>query len=382
MHFVEIIFKNLRRRPVRTLLTVLGLAVAVMAMTSLWSIAWGYAASANDFYAKRGVDIVVVRAGVANRLTSSLQVELTQRIKEVPGVANVDVSLTDMVSLGEADLIGIPLRGLRSDGFAAQQLALGAGEPLAAGDRKMVLIGRGIADALGKKAGNTIRIEDQDFHIKGVVEPTNPFDSNSVVAPLEDVQELMGRQGVVSEVQVQVAQSVSSEDALQGVCRDIENLRDGAGQPLGLKAQPTRQFVNGATESQLGTSLAWAVTVIVFALSLVGMLNTMLMSVSERTRELGVLRAIGWRRQRLVRMILGESVLLGAAGAVVGAAAAALLVRGLAEWSRTSLFVPSNIDITAMCVGFLGAIGAGFVGSVYPALRAASVPPVESLRHE
>lgn len=382
MHFVEIIIKNLRHRPVRTLLTVLGLAVAVMAMTSLWSIAWGYAASANDFYAKRGVDIVVVRAGVANRLTSSLHVELAPRIGEVPGVANVDVSLTDMVSLGEADLIGIPLRGLRSDGFAAQQLTLGVGEPLAAGDRKTVLIGRGIADALGKKEGDTIRIEDQNFYIKGVIEPTNPFDSISVVAPLADVQELMGRRGVVSEVQVQVEPSVKDQDALRGVCRDIEKLRESGGQLLGLKAQPTRQFVSGATESQLGTSLAWAVTVVVFALSLVGMLNTMLMSVSERTRELGVLRAIGWRRRRLVRMILGESVLLGVAGAIVGAAAATILVRGLAGWSRTSLFVPANIDVTAMYVGFLGAIGAGFVGSVYPALRAASVPPVESLRHE
>lgn len=382
MYFVEIIFKNLRHRPVRTLLTVLGLAVAVMAMTSLWSIAWGYAASANDFYAKRGVDIVVVRAGVANRLTSSLQIELAPRIKEVPGVANVDVSITDMVSLGEANLIGIPLRGLQSDGFAAKQLTLGVGEPLAASDRRVVLVGRGIADALGKKAGDTIHIEDQDFHIKGIIEPTNPFDSNSVVATLADVQQLMGRQGVVSEVQVQVEPSVNNEDALRGVCRDIENLRDAAGQPLGLKAQPTRQFVSGATESQLGTSLAWAVTVIVFALSLVGMLNTMLMSVSERTRELGVLRAIGWRRRRLLRMILGESVLLGVAGAIVGAAAAAMLVRVLAGWSRTSLFVPANIDFTAMCVGFLGAIGAGFAGSVYPALRAASVPPVESLRHE
>ncbi len=162
----------------------------------------------------------------------------------------------------------------------------------------------------------------------------------------------------------------------------IEELRDTAGEPLGLKAQPTRQFVNGATEAQLGTSLAWAVTAIVFALSLVGMLNTMLMSVSERMRELGVLRAIGWRPRRLVRMILGESVLLGLGGALGGIAAAAVLVKVLALWSRTSLFVPANVDVVALCLGMAGAVAAAVVGSMYPAIRAGSVPPVESLRHE
>ncbi|MCC7085848.1 MAG: ABC transporter permease [Pirellulales bacterium] len=106
------------------------------------------------------------------------------------------------------------------------------------------------------------------------------------------------------------------------VCRSIEDLTDAQQHPLGLKTQPTHQFVNGATEAKLGSSLAWAVSAIVLALSLVGVLNTMLKSVSERTREFGVLRAIGWRRSRMVRMVLGESMMLGVAGAILGGGAA------------------------------------------------------------
>src|SRR5215210_3181616 len=79
MLFAEIIVKNLRRRIARTALTTLGLAVAVTATTTLWNIAWGYADSAKEFYSSRGVDIVVVRAGVANRLTSSLRADLAAR---------------------------------------------------------------------------------------------------------------------------------------------------------------------------------------------------------------------------------------------------------------------------------------------------------------
>src|SRR6185503_18801192 len=108
MPFVAIIFKNLRQRIGRTAMTIAGIAVAVTAITSLWNIVWGYAESANNYYSARDVDIVVVRAGVSNRLTSSLRAELAPRLTALPGIASVDPSLTDMVSLGDAHLIGIP----------------------------------------------------------------------------------------------------------------------------------------------------------------------------------------------------------------------------------------------------------------------------------
>ncbi len=381
MLFVEVILKNLRHRLLRTLLTVCGLGVAVMAMATLWSVAWGYANSAREFYSARGVDIVVVRAGVSNRLTSSLRAELGERLQTIAGVGKVDGSLTDMVSLADADLLGIPLRGLSPAGFPMRQLALAEGRELAPDERGTVLLGRGIADALNKHPGETLRVEDKHFRVAGVIAADNSFDSNSVIATLADVQELMGRPGIVSEFQIQVDAAIRNEDALREVCREIENLT-AAGQPLGLKAQPTHQFVDGATEAKLGSSLAWAVSAIVVALSLVGMLNTMLMSVSERTREFGVLRAIGWKRARMVWMIVGESLLMGVAGALLGGIAAWALVGLLSGWGRTSLLVPERIALSALLPAVVGAVLAAVVGSLYPAVRATGVPPVESLRHE
>lgn len=381
MLFVDLILKNLRHRPLRTVLTVCGLGVAVMAMATLWSVAWGYANSAKEFYSARGVDIVVVRAGVSNRLTSSLRAELAERLKAIAGVAQVDGSLTDMVSLADANLLGIPLRGLSRDGLAMRQLSPAEGRALAKDERGAVLLGRGIADALNKHPGDSLRVEDKEFRVAGVIAADNPFDSNSVIATLADVQELMGRPGIVSEFQIQVAATIQNEDASRGVCREIESLTL-AGQPLGLKALPTHQFVDGATEAKLGSSLAWAVSAIVVALSLVGMLNTMLMSVSERTREFGVLRAIGWKPARMVRMIIGESMVIGVAGALFGGLAAWVLIRLLSSWGRTSLLVPERLTISALWPAIVGAVLAAIIGSLYPAVRAAGVPPVESLRHE
>ncbi len=382
MLFPELIYKNLQQRMSRTAMTVAGLAVAVSAITTLWNTVWGYAESASQFYSTRGVDIVVVRAGVSNRLTSSLHAALAARLAALPGVADVDASLTEMVSVGAAHLIGVPLRGLAPAGFSMAQFPLQRGRALVPIDHGVVLLGSAVAGALPNPNSEQVEIEGTTFNISGVFDADNPFDANSIVAPLADVQQLMGRPGVVSEFQVRVAASVRTESDLKEVCRSIEALQDEEHQRLGLKAQSTRQFVNSATEARLGRAMVWAISTIVLSLSLLGMLNTMLMSVMERTRELGVLRAIGWTRLRIMRMILGESVLISLFGAILGLSSAWLLTRSLSFWSMTRLIVPPGLSGTAFILGFAAAIVAGVAGAFYPAFRAASVPPIEALRYE
>jgi putative ABC transport system permease protein len=380
MPFVEIIVKNLCQRLGRTAMTVAGIAVAVTAITSLWNIVWGYAASVDNYYATRDVDIVVVRAGISNRLTSSLYADLAPRIAALPGIAEVDASLTDMVSLGDAHLVGIPLRGLAADGFTISQLAISQGRTLQREDRGVVLLGNGIADVLQRPA--EIEIEGRNFHVAGIYPANNPFDANSVVAPIADVQQLMERPGTVTEFNVRVSPSIRDEKELEQLCRAIESLSGEKDQPLGLKAQSTHHFADSATEAKLGTAMAWATSVIVLALSFLGMLNTMLMSTLERTTELGVLRAIGWRRSRVMRMILGESLMISLLGAFLGSIAALILIRSLSWWPSTSLFVPQGMSVAALELGFSTAVFTGVAGSFYPAFHAASVSPLEALRHD
>ena len=382
MRFAELIWKNLFERGARSLLTVLGLAIAVAAITTLWHTAWGYARSANGYYAAHGVDIVVVRAGVSNRLTSRLSADLSQQVSSVPGVAHVEGVLTEMVSLGDAKLIGIPLRGYSLANPALERFQIAEGRKLAVSDRNAVLVGNALAETLGRHASSKIDVEGRPFEIVGIYLAENPFDANCLVAPLAVVQALMERPGAVSEFQVSAAPNVNADAQLNDLCRAIEALKDDKQTPLGLKAQPTHQFVATASEARMGGAMAWGTTALVVGLSTLAILNTMLMSVFERTKEIGILRAIGWRRARVVRLILGESLVLSAGGAALGALLAAFLVRFLAHWPRTSLIVSSGPSLTAFALGLAVAICTGFVGALYPALHAASVPPVESLRHE
>ena len=195
------------------------------AITSLWNTVWGYAESANNYYSARDVDIVVVRAGVSNRLTSSLRADLAPRLAALPGVASVDASLTDMVSLGAVPFDWNSAPRTRARRFYDLQLPIGRGQTLGAERPGAVLLGSGIAESLHRQMLQQIEIEGTKFRVAGIFQANNPFDANSIVASIADVQKLMGRPGVVSEFQVRVAPDVRDDAALKQLCHRLNRCK-------------------------------------------------------------------------------------------------------------------------------------------------------------
>jgi len=384
VRFIDVIVKNLVRRKTRAALTAAGLTAAVATSTASLSITWSYAGSNAGFYAQRGVDLVVVRAGIADRSTSNLNAAIVAQLAALPDVAAADGSLTDRVSFGRDAVLGIPLQGLDPAGFASKALMIVSGRALHADDRHQVLLGTALANSLGKKPGQVVTIEGTTFQVVGLFRSDDLLDSSTAVALLADVQELSEGPGAVSEIQVRMASAAKDDNdaVLRRLCGQIEALRDSRGKPLGLKALPTRQFVDSNAILRLSTATAWGTSLLAVVLSLLGMLNTMLMSVLERTPEFGMLRAVGWRRARIVRMILGESLLIGLAAALVGTAAAWCFVRVMAAWSVTQSIVNPQLSTTAVLCGVTIALAAGLIGSLYPAYRGATISPIEALRYE
>lgn len=382
MYFVDVLLKNLLRRKTRSLLTLTGVSLAVTATILLLAVAWGYVESAANHYAASQVDILVVRAGVAERITSSLHADLADRMRRLPGIARVDGRLTEMVSLGNGSLLGVPLHGLDPQGFAIAHYSLAQGTPLGPGDRRVVLLGSGLAAALGKSPDAQVDLEGTAFRVAGVFQTGDALESNTAIATLADVQELTDRPGRVSEFQIQVSPQAAEPAAVRKLCQAIEALGDQAGRPLGLKALPMRDFVASDTETGLLQAMAQGTSLVAIFLSSLGVLNTMLMSVAERTKELGVLRAIGWSRRLILRMILGESLLLCTGGVAIGSLVAWGAVRGLAAWSFTQTLVQAGLPWAAVAAGATVGIVAAVLGAVYPALRATRVDPTEALHYE
>jgi putative ABC transport system permease protein len=141
-------------------------------------------------------------------------------------------------------------------------------------------------------------------------------------------------------------------------------------------------FVDNIQLIRLARSVAWAVSAIALVIGAIGMLNTMVMSVAERVREIGTLRAIGWTRRRVMSIILCESILLSIAGAALGTIAAVVLTKYLSGFRLTSGVIQGQIAPIVMLQGVLVAILVGISGAAYPAFWGASQPPTEAMRRK
>jgi putative ABC transport system permease protein len=189
---------------------------------------------------------------------------------------------------------------------------------------------------------------------------------------LRDGQNFVGRPRQVSMVAVKVRDAAQAPAIVKSINAKFP----------GIHAALTSEFAEGLPDMQSSNAMLGGISVIAIAAGGLGVLNTMLMSVFERTREIGVLRALGWRRRAVLAMILREAVLLGLLGGVAGVVMAFGLV-GLLQLSPAvgSWMIPVwTWEIFAQA--FLLSVLLGALGGLYPAYRATRLSPVEALRYE
>jgi putative ABC transport system permease protein len=149
-----------------------------------------------------------------------------------------------------------------------------------------------------------------------------------------------------------------------------------------ISAITVPEFIHNYAHIRVARVSSWITSTIAVTIGVIGMLNTMIMSVFERTSEIGTLRAMGWRKSRVMWMVLCESALLSTSAAVVGVTLAILAVRVVRHWPPVAGFVEGNIPVSVIIGTFAAALLIGILGAAFPAYWAAQLWPVEAMRHK
>jgi putative ABC transport system permease protein len=370
----EMLWRNLRHRPARTLLTITGIAVGIAAVVTLTSIARGFARTWVRVYAARGTDLIVNRAGSLSPVPPSFRPDDVRALATMfPEISGSSAILTDVVGVEETPVV--LLFGWEPRTFVWDHLRLVSGRWPARDDEPVVLLGSIAVDALGKTVGSSIRIETSTFTVCGVFESGSLAENGAVLMTLPQLQRVAGQPGRINFYNVKLAADTPA-DRVAAIRRDI------AVRLPGFHALTANDAARGNVAIQAVKAMSAATTLIAVVVGAIAVMNTVLMSVFERTHEIGVLAAVGWKRRTIVRLILLESTALGLfggiAGALVGAAAVAICAR--TPLLRGKVEPDLGVALFAFAIGISMVLGAA--GGVYPAWRAARMRPMDALRHE
>jgi putative ABC transport system permease protein len=373
MRVLTLAWRNLRRRPFRSALTVVGVTVAVASVVALVGIAESLEGSFLALYQQRGTDLVVQRRGGTVQLSKGVPLALEDRIRALPGAGQVIGSLMDMVAFEKQGLFMVIVNGWKFDCPVLRRVKMIEGRSLQSGDQKCVLLGCVLAASLRKRSGDSIEIYGRPFTVIGVFESFSIYENGAVWMPLDELQKQMDRPGQVTGYVVQ-ADPAGDPGTISSLKRSIEGL-DPA-----IAATPCAEFVSSLTQMRVTRSMAWLVSAIAGVIGAFGVLNTMSMTVFERRCEIGALRSMGWRKGRIVRLILLEALLLAAAGAILGIVVGVLSIFCLSHWHVTAVIIDGGIPLRTIGEAVLLAIGMASLGSAYTAWSVARIPPAMALR--
>lgn len=385
MRLSAIAFGNLRRRKGRTVLLVAGLGLAVAMVVAMLGIVSGMKADVERKLDEFGANIVVVPR------TEDLAVSYGGVTISDSSVAVAELSGADAVSLAAIEnrqnlravapkVVGALREGERSRLVVgidlAAELAIkpwwrfrGGAAPAALGPDE-VLLGSAAAAALGREPGGRLELAGQEYRVAGVLEENTSQDDGAVFMALAEAQRVLGKPGRLSLIEVSALCGDCPIDHIVGqISARLPHARVSAvRQAMALKLQTVDQVGRFAAATGLVVLVIGALVVFV----------AMTSSVQERTREIGVLRAIGFRQSHVLRILLLEalvvSLLAGLAGGLAGSASSWLVAPhlGAPEPFRPSVAILGAATLLALAVGL--------ASSLYPAFRASRLEPAEALR--
>lgn len=368
MSFIKLVAKNPFRNKARLALAVIGIAIGIATIVALGMVTEGLKLSLEEQLKAGGADFVVMKNTSSDSASYTIK---DNRVDEISKMNGVKQAAGIYTSSRVVDGNQLGLAGMNSKDLNMMGAKMTQGTSYS-DDKNEIILGKLAADKMKKKVGDTVTLNGTDYIVTGVFETGNKELDATGVMSLKKLQAMDENDGKVHFIYVKIAngadlKTVSSavEKAYPGELTTISSVED-------------YQRTNGGLEMVETASLA--ISLLAIVIGGIGIINTMIMSVFERTREIGVLKAVGWKSRRILGMILGESVVLTLLAGVIGIILGVIGIEAIINLTGTAMvlsFTPA-LALKALAI----AVIVGIIGGIYPAIRASRLPPTEALRYE
>jgi putative ABC transport system permease protein len=403
---MRIAFRALRVNKLRSALTMLGIIIGVGAVIAMVAVGSGATARIQEQIASIGSNVIIIQPGSQDfggvKSGNSFTQTLTEDDARAVSTECPNVLYTAPLQQGNAQIIFgnnnwfTQVRGTTPDYMAIRDMEIQAGQPFTQGDvdssAKVALLGKTVVDNLfngGDPIGQIIRIKKVPFTVVGVLapkgqSPTGQDQDDVIIMPISTAKKKVvgGRQNnmlTVGQILVQAREggtklAVTEIQALLRQRHRLQNAQDDDFDVRNLEEVYAAQESSAEVMSILLASIA-SVSLIVGG---IGIMNIMLVSVTERTKEIGLRQAVGAKTKDILAQFLVEAVTLSVLGGTIGiilGVAASLLISYFAQWAT---FV--SIGSIVLAFLFSGLVGVFF--GFYPARKAAFLDPIEALRYE
>ncbi len=347
--------------------------MAIGAFVGLVGFSRGFEQEWLRIYSSSGTDIAVIQQTFLN---TSLNESVGTKLKSLSTVARAAPMIYNVMDLTPE--VNALAYGWKADSYEFDSMQILSGQRFRDGQPE-VMLGDLLAENLGKKVGDKLDLQGSSFTVTAVYHGASALEADAIILPLDQLQQLSSLQGKVSTFHVRLRPVPLGESPENYVKRAQSQIE--AALP-GLRAVPAAERASNNQFVRLAHASAWGTSSVALLIGILGIANTMAMSVFERTREIGILRALGWKRGQVLILIQLEAAVLGLGGGLLGIAFGWGALRLLAALPQTASIVSASVPLPLLAEALGIAILAGLIAGALPAWRGARLSPVEALWHD